>query len=62
VHVACLEADVATEVLMKHARMFSRAPRRPFSPLIPIVPAALLVAESIATVALYRTVRRLQAR
>ena len=61
-HAACLEADVATEVLMKHPRMLSHAPRIPFFPPIPIVPAALLVAESMATVALYRTVRRLKAR
>jgi hypothetical protein len=56
-----VEADEA-EVLMKHSRMFSRAPRIPFFPLIPIVPMAIFVAESIATVALYRKVRRLQAR
>jgi hypothetical protein len=42
--------------------MFSHAQRIPFFPLIPILPMTLLVAESIATVALYRTVRRLQAR
>jgi len=47
---------------MKHSRMFSRAPRIPLFPLIPIVPMALLVAEAIATVALYQKVRRLQAR
>ena len=61
VHGACLKPDVA-EVLMKHSRMFSRAPRIPLFPLIPIVPMALLVAEAIATVALYQKVRRLQAR
>jgi hypothetical protein len=47
---------------MKHSRVFSHAQRIPCFPLIPIVPMALLVAESIATVALYRKVRRLQAR